>query len=473
MKHFFLSVTLILLFALQNPFSASAQQTSTDSALKATQLRLLEIERQHISDSLQMEILVQQLQMNSLKGVETSADDSILRAEILQDIASKKLNFSGVPVLFFNDTLFFVYTSLGPYSAEKRAQDISSKVMDLYEKSNFSSDSIKVNEFLNLINVGYGSNIITSVSLIDALWVDMDQDSLAKEIAQTIGAKVVFYKEKNSFKNIIIKVGIFVLIMLLAFTIIFVVGKLFQYISKRLENSNRQILNGFKVRNYQLLKKHQIVFIGRKILSVLKFLTTIVLLYAMVPLIFSLFPMTRHWAKSLTQWLWEPFSALGFAIINYLPSLITILVIIFILRYILKILRFFTIEIQRGVLKIRNFYPEWAQPTYAIIRFLLLAFGLILIFPHLPGSDSLAFKGVSVFLGVLFSIGSSSAIANVIAGLVITYMRPFNVGDWIKTGEMIGIVLEKNALVTRLRTIDIELSHSKLFFWLQNRRFNY
>lgn len=456
MKHLYVKKIWILTLLFFGFNHLSAQNKNLDSSLKATQLQLLESEKKRINDSLKMELMLQQMQANSPKTFTSNEDDSIFQTQVLQEIASKKLSFSGIPVVFFEDTLFYIYTSLGPYSPEKRAHDITIKLMDLYEDRSFNKDSIKVNEFLNLINISYGTNIITSVSLVDAMWVDMNQDSLALDIAKIIGNKIDFYKAKNSFKNTVYKFGIFALIIVLAFSIIYIVGKVFKYILKRVIHSERAFLNGIKIRNYQLLKKQQIIFIGKKVLRALQFFTTIVLLYAMVPLIFSIFPITRHWARSLTNWLWEPFRNLGNAIIDYLPSLITIIIIVFIIRYVLKVLRFLAIEIQRGALKIRNFYPEWAKPTYAILRFLLLAFGLILIFPHLPGSDSLAFKGVSVFLGVLFSIGSSSAIANIIAGFVITYMRPFNVGDWIKTGDTIGMVLEKNALVTRLRTIDNE-----------------
>jgi small-conductance mechanosensitive channel len=80
----------------------------------------------------------------------------------------------------------------------------------------------------------------------------------------------------------------------------------------------------------------------------------------------------------------------------------------------------------------------------------------VLIFPYLPGSDSEIFRGVSVFIGILFSLGSSSAISNIIAGIVITYMRPFKIGDRIKIGEMTGDVIEKTLLVTRLRTPKLE-----------------
>jgi len=109
-------------------------------------------------------------------------------------------------------------------------------------------------------------------------------------------------------------------------------------------------------------------------------------------------------------------------------------------------------EIHSEKLKVSGFHADWAMPTFSIVKFLLYAFMFVLIFPFLPGSDSNIFKGVSVFIGVLFSLGSHSSIANVVAGLVITYMRPFKVGDRIKIGDVTGDVIEKTLLVTRLRT---------------------
>jgi small-conductance mechanosensitive channel len=104
-----------------------------------------------------------------------------------------------------------------------------------------------------------------------------------------------------------------------------------------------------------------------------------------------------------------------------------------------------------------GFHADWAMPTYSIVRFILYAFMFVLIFPYLPGSDSNIFRGVSVFLGLLISLGSSSVIANMMAGLVITYMRPFKIGDRIKIGEISGDVLEKTLLVTRIKTVKNEI----------------
>ena len=127
------------------------------------------------------------------------------------------------------------------------------------------------------------------------------------------------------------------------------------------------------------------------------------------------------------------------------------------MKYVIRFVKYIFHEIEFEKLKINGFHSDWAMPTYSIIRFLLYAFMFVLIFPYLPGSDSNIFKGVSVFIGVLFSLGSSTAIANMVAGLVITYMRPFKLGDRIKIGEVVGDVVEKTLLVTRIKTVKNEI----------------
>jgi small-conductance mechanosensitive channel len=83
---------------------------------------------------------------------------------------------------------------------------------------------------------------------------------------------------------------------------------------------------------------------------------------------------------------------------------------------------------------------------------LLWAFTVAVIYPYLPGSNSRAFQGVSVFVGIIFSLGSTSAIGNLVAGLVITYMRPFKIGDRVQIKEITGFVVQKNLMVVRLKT---------------------
>jgi small-conductance mechanosensitive channel len=173
--------------------------------------------------------------------------------------------------------------------------------------------------------------------------------------------------------------------------------------------------------------------------------------------LFGIFPWTEHFADTLFGYILNPVKNILFSFWNYLPNLITIIVIIVVFRYILKGINFLKDEIARGNLKIDGFYPDWAAPTYQIIRILVIAFMFVVIFPYLPGSESPIFKGVSVFLGFLFTFGSAGSLSNIIAGLVLTYMRLFTIGDRVKIGEVTGDVIEKSSLVTRVRTIKNEI----------------
>ena len=171
---------------------------------------------------------------------------------------------------------------------------------------------------------------------------------------------------------------------------------------------------------------------------------------------FSIFPATEGIANLLIGYILNPIRSIISALVAYIPNFIRIVIILAVTYYSLRFLEFLSLEIRRGKLVIDGFYPDWAKPTLNLIKILFYAFAFVIIFPYLPGSDSPAFQGVSVFLGLILSLGSSSAIGNIIAGLVITYMRSFKVGDRVKIGETTGDVLEKSMLVTRLRTIKNE-----------------
>ncbi|MDD3196307.1 MAG: mechanosensitive ion channel family protein, partial [Paludibacter sp.] len=192
------------------------------------------------------------------------------------------------------------------------------------------------------------------------------------------------------------------------------------------------------------------------LLKAIKWFIILLLVYLLLPLVFSIFPFTRGWADTLLNFIWKPFSGIMLSVWEYLPNLFTIIVIIVVFKYTIRFVRYLFGEIEAGKLKVSGFHEDWSMPTFSIVKFLLYAFMFILIFPYLPGSDSGIFQGVSVFLGLLVSLGSSSAISNMVAGLVITYMRPFKEGDRIQLGDVTGIVLEKTLLVTRLRTVKNE-----------------
>jgi small-conductance mechanosensitive channel len=188
------------------------------------------------------------------------------------------------------------------------------------------------------------------------------------------------------------------------------------------------------------------------IVNFLKYVAYALIIYLTLPIVFGLFEPTRELAVRLIGYILTPLKRILLGILNYIPNVIGIIVTLVVMHYAIKVLRYFSNQIESEKLVIKGFYPDWAPPTFSILRILTYVFTLIIIYPMLPHSDSAIFQGVSVFVGLLVSLGSTSFIGNIVAGIVVTYMRPFKIGDRIKIGEITGFVVEKNATVTRLRT---------------------
>ena len=131
---------------------------------------------------------------------------------------------------------------------------------------------------------------------------------------------------------------------------------------------------------------------------------------------------------------------MSWAIIDYLPNLFFLVIFFLVIRFVLRLTYTLFDGIDHGQIKLSGFDAEWAWPTFQIVRSLVIFFALVVAYPYLPGSESEAFKGVTLLLGVLFSIGSSSLIANIIAGYTMTYRRAFKVGDRVKIGTNVGEV---------------------------------
>ena len=406
-------------------------------------------------DSIRIAMLLNEIQLliNNEKNTPSITNSSTTNEKEIEKLRNK---MRGRPIVFEKDTLYYLYTSYGPYDIDTRVKYVEEKLKELYNDPYFVADSIKIKPAGDYLSVMYNDKTITGISMVDALWENSSQTELAQRYANIIKNTIVKYKEQNSLKSVLIRLAELLLVLFIAFILVWAINRLFDFLKKITLNSEHRFLTSIRIRNYDFIKKPGIVKALVKLLAILRIVFLLFLLITIIPLIFDIFPSTQYLSKIIVQWISEPIKNVGIAIIGYLPHLFYIVIIAVITRYVLKILRFFALEIERGILKIKGFHPEWAHTTYVLARMMLWVLALVIMFPHLPGSDSDAFKGISVFLGVLISLGSSSAISNAIAGIVISYMRPFQVGDWIKSGEIIGAVIEKNALVTRLKTINNE-----------------
>ena len=207
--------------------------------------------------------------------------------------------------------------------------------------------------------------------------------------------------------------------------------------------------------------------------NLLRYVIMLLQLLITIPLLFAIFPQTKGLAYQIFSYIWNPIKNILVGIVDYIPNLFAILIICFAVKYLVRLVHYLSREVEAGRLKFGGFYPDWAMPTYHIIRFLLYAFMIAMIYPYLPGAKSGVFQGISVFIGLIVSLGSSTVIGNVIAGLVITYMRPFKLGDRIQLNDTTGNVIEKTPLVTRIKTPKNEVVTIPNSFIMSSHTVNY
>lgn len=460
-------VTLIFLLPLHTSAQdQNIEQKDSQSIYLLDQFarKIAEIEEQQFIDSIKRSELENQLNTTKAsnkqlqlelvnKIAESNRQAVALDVEKQREIQQMKSSAIGHPILDpANDTIVMIYSRFGASTPDERAKKASAKINQLTKEDFYVADSLRIIHSEYTYDIMYGDLIILSLSEKDAIWYDENLKHLAATVKSKIDQSIQDARKEKSLTKILIRIGLVLIIIALTYLVIrlILIGKrkLLILVGKKKD----KWLKNLAYKDYTFLSANQEFRMILLLFKILSWLFIVITVYIALPLVFSIFPFTRDWADKLFQWIWMPFKNIFWSVWHYLPNLFSILVIYITMKYVIRFTKYIFTEIQSEKLKITGFHVDWAMPTYSIVRFLLLAFMFVLIFPYLPGSDSEIFKGVSVFIGILFSLGSSTAIANMVAGLVITYMRPYKIGDRIKIGDISGDVIEKTLLVTRLKT---------------------
>nr|WP_170857078.1 mechanosensitive ion channel family protein [Algoriphagus locisalis] len=360
------------------------------------------------------------------------------------------------PVIFLNDTVYFITSKLGPYSAQERASNQSAKLEALIDNDLFDTLLLSTSEDEVAVEILHGDQVIGSVTQADANLLNKSKSEVAEEYLASIKSSFSANYEQKNLITYLTRTGLIIVVFLVLFILVRFINKGFNKLIDYILRKWHKLFKGVKIKNFEILSADREERLFFFTMRVIKIFLIILLLYLSLPIIFSIFPTTKGLATTLLSYITSPVKQIVFGFIGYLPELFMIIVVGFITYYIIKAINFISFEVEKGTLSIPGFYPEWAKPTFNLVKIIIIAFSFIVIFPYLPGSNSPAFQGVSVFLGLLISLGSSSAISNIIAGLVIIYMRAFKLGDRVKIGDTTGDVIEKTMLVTRLRTIKNE-----------------
>jgi small-conductance mechanosensitive channel len=361
-------------------------------------------------------------------------------------VSTAAVTLGGKPVLLVRERLLSL-------TAEERAERVSARVARLAKDPLADPQKLEVSDGELSSDIVSGDMVIMSVTDKDARTAGLPRHELAIQNARLITEALLAYKKDYNLKSLLLGALLALLSTALFVAALKLLASAYSSSLPRVDAWARANIKSIKLQQLELVNAGRITGIIRLLLQSARILATLLLIYFYIPILFSFFPWTSGLSPILFGYILHPLASLIKSFLSYIPDLIFVAVTVAVVHYLLRLLSLVTEELRNGHITLNGFYPDWARPTFQIARFITWAFTLVIIFPYLPGSDSPAFKGVSVFLGVLFSLGSSSAIANAVAGIMLTYMRPFKTGDRVKIGETTGDVMEKTLLVTRVKTI--------------------
>ncbi len=364
------------------------------------------------------------------------------------------LRLAGQPVVVGGDTLFRVYARLGPMTAAERAQAISGRVTEASRGLRAGADTLSVVEEEGQSLIVAGDRVLMAVLEEDARMAGVPRAELAAGYLTALGDAFT----KGSLRWRLERFGLGLLFTLLTTAALVALGWLVLRVFRRLEAMisllrQSQRLPSLKIQQLELLSADRIADALLIVARGLQVVVWAILLYFYLVLVLSFFPWTQEASGRILDYVLHPLGIVGRNIASYLPNLFFIAIIVIVTRYVLRTIHFIFGAIGSGAISFGGFDKDWAEPTYKLVRFLVLAFALIVLFPYLPGAKSDAFKGVSLFVGVLFSLGSTGAVANLVAGSLLTYTRAFQIGDRVKIGGTLGDVVARTLLVTKVRTV--------------------
>lgn len=362
---------------------------------------------------------------------------------------------TGAPVVLGDETLFYIQARIASFSPEFRAQVISNRIAAFAKDTETSLDTLKTidNEAAATIDVKAGEQTLVTIADVDAVAAGQSRQELANQYLQTIKKSVAEFRASYSIESLVQGVVYTLIATVVLIVSLIAITKSAPTIYRQLRYWRGTRIPALRLFGTEILSAHRVVDLIVEIIKIIRLALFLGIFYLYINLVLSFFPWTKGLARVLFGYIQTAIHTLGAGLIAYLPNLFFLIIIWLLTSYSLKVIGFLFVEIEQGNITFAGFYREWAKPTYKLVQFLVLAFAATVAFPYLPGSQTPAFQGISIFLGLLISLGSSSAIANIFAGIILTYTRAFLVGDRVKITDTIGDVVEKTLFVTRIRTI--------------------
>ena len=343
------------------------------------------------------------------------------------------------------------------YPAKERAAIIARRIKAIAADTSIGPKDLQVVKEGDIIYIKAGKLTALGLAESDATREGVTLEVLVVVVQGRIAQAIKDYRNDRQPRTLLINSGYALVVTILTALLLWAILRIFSWIYSLAQRRIKARIERLETKSHYIFDADQIWDIMGGLLKTAKVLTMLVVIYFYLNLVLGLYPWTRRFAQVLFTLTVDPLRVIGLGLLEALPSLFFLVILFFITRYILKVTYLFFAGIDRGSIHVAKFDREWGLPTYRIVRLMIIAFALVMAYPYIPGSSSEAFKGISIFLGVIFSLGSTSVFANVVAGYTIIYRRGFKIGDRIMINNITGEVIDRSLLATRLRSLKNEI----------------
>jgi small-conductance mechanosensitive channel len=359
------------------------------------------------------------------------------------------------PVVVDGETLFRV-RGVTAFPAGERARAIADRIVAAAADRRVPIDTLRIVQTERSNDVMMGDRVLASVLDADAALERVHRDDLAKVYVHVIRQAVDAYRRDREPRSLLTAAGVSLAATVVLVIVLWALVRLWRRLLAFLEDRYAQRVHSLEIQSIQIVHGERIRAAVRTALRLVRAVVLFAVVYLYLSFVLAQFPWTRRAAARLSGYVLGPLGTMGNAILDHLPNLVFLVLLFFVVRYALQLVGLVFSGVERGTVSFAGFEREWAAPTFRIVRVAIIGFALVVAYPYIPGSESAAFKGVSLFFGLVFSLGASSVVGNMMAGYSLIYRRTFKVGDRVRIKDVVGDVTQMGLQVTHVRTVKNE-----------------
>ena len=356
-----------------------------------------------------------------------------------------------VPVVVANRTIIVLRGPIAGYSAQERVNGVSQRIQAILEAN--KSPQVATQDVEDGTQVLLDGKLAFLVTRIDIdPQVGETTRNVAREAATRMERAVAEYRQQHTPEYLLVRSGWATLATGIYVGVLWLLFMIYRWASHRVAAVAGARAEKVHVQGVSLLDPQHVRWIARQLLAAIAWVVALFATYTWLTYTLTQFPYTRPWGEHMQENLFGLAGDMALAIVRAIPGLLVAVLILLIGRLVIRIASIFFDRVERGVVTLGSLDEDTAVPTRRIFQILVWAIAIALAFPHLPGAETDAFKGVSVLFGLMVSIGASGIVGQAASGFILMYTRAFRAGEYVRIGDVEGTVVRLGSFATRVRT---------------------